>query len=69
MQPKIVMSLYKGRKYETKLRELDELCGENFTSAMRKLTQLREHYARPSLILTLENEELGLLGIPLPGVH
>lgn len=56
-KPQVLKTLYKGRRYETKLRELDELCGKAYQQALEKLHKVHCHYSRPSIVLELEEEE------------
>jgi hypothetical protein len=61
-QPQVLKTLYKGRRYETKLRELDELCGKAYQQALEKLHKVHCHYSRPSIVLELEEEEFCYAG-------
>jgi hypothetical protein len=58
----VLKTLYKGRRYETKLRELDELCGKAYQQALEKLHKVHCHYSRPSIVLELEEEEFCYAG-------
>jgi hypothetical protein len=58
----VLKTLYKGRRYETKLRELDELCGKAYQQALEKLHKIHCHYSRPSIVLELEEEEFCYAG-------
>lgn len=62
IQPQVLKTLYKGRRYDTKLRELTELCGKAYQKAIDKLNKIQTHYSRPSIVLELEDEENGYAG-------
>ncbi|KAL6073495.1 Guanine nucleotide exchange protein smcr8 [Balamuthia mandrillaris] len=59
-EPQLVHTLYKGQRYETKLRDLAELCEDGYHKAIHKLIKLQKRFSRPSIVLALEAEELGI---------
>eukprot|EP01102_Stenamoeba_stenopodia_P008431 TRINITY_DN2423_c0_g1_i1.p1 TRINITY_DN2423_c0_g1~~TRINITY_DN2423_c0_g1_i1.p1 ORF type:complete len:791 (+),score=161.09 TRINITY_DN2423_c0_g1_i1:326-2698(+) len=61
--PQIINSL-KTRNFDKKLRELSELCEENYYNAIDRIHKIHAHFSRPNIVLSLETDDYALLAPP-----